>query len=89
VAGMLVRDEVQIEARRVLVSGGFTQCLDQASQVILKQIGQAPDVLSDAARQPQTPCEVISIGLEFAAERATLGDVAAPQMPLADPCDGI
>ncbi len=87
IAGVINTEELINELAKVAGSFDTSLCSGSTFDSIAQQIRQGSDIMSDGTNgDPTKTCDGISIGLGFDAAGVTLGTVADPAPPKADPC---
>ncbi|HMY20598.1 MAG TPA: hypothetical protein PKA58_29940, partial [Polyangium sp.] len=88
IAGFLNAEEITSETVRMMDAFDAKYCGSNTEQTLRVQTQLQSDILLDGELDMTKTCDSFSIGLEFEAERAEIGAIAAPAPPLWDPCAG-
>lgn len=85
ISGIIKTDELIAETKRILGTANQAFCSGSVFDGIATQIKQLQDIRDDGTQDPGKPCNAISIGLGFSAQKVRLGAIT-PTPTLNNPC---
>jgi hypothetical protein len=87
ISGVLVTSELVSAIKAVAGSLAPSLCMGAALDLIVQQIEDASDILSDGTNPSGVSCDAISIGIGFTADEIAQPSSAVTVCPKPNPCD--